>query len=436
MKRFIHLDAVQVSESRQRREFDEGALQELGESISTYGMFHPLVLRIVGDGYVLVAGERRLRAIRDLYALGQDYYYDMEIVPSGMIPYVLLNELDELAAEEAELDENIRREDLTWQERSAAVARLSSLRRRQAVAAGNPEPAVASIAEEVRSSANARDVEETRRDIILADHLNDPEVAGAKTQGDAWKTLKRKENTRRSVELAESVGATFTSRLHRLYNEDSLAWMKEQPPGQYDVILTDPPYGMGADEFGDSGGQAAGAHFYKDDEDTWLKIISGLSYESWRITKEQAHIYIFCDLDKFITLRELMGIVGWKCFRTPLIWHKPTASRAPWPDKGPQRKYECILYAVKGDRLALRMAGDVLSYPSDANLGHPAQKPVALFIDLLSRSVRAGDAILDPFCGTGPVFTAAQEFKCAATGIEMDAAAYGIALKRIQDLGD
>jgi len=35
----------------------------------------------------------------------------------------------------------------------------------------------------------------------------------------------------------------------------------------FDVILTDPPYGMGADEFGDSGGLTEGAHAYKDDEE-------------------------------------------------------------------------------------------------------------------------------------------------------------------------
>ena len=34
--------------------------------------------------------------------------------------------------------------------------------------------------------------------------------------------------------------------------------------------------------------------------------------------------------------------------------------RAPWPDSGPQRKYETLLYAVKGKRPVLKMAGDVL----------------------------------------------------------------------------
>ena len=80
------------------------------------------------------------------------------------------------------------------------------------------------------------------------------------------------------------------------------------------------------------------------------------------------------------------------------------------------------------------MLGDVLDYPPDSNLGHAAQKPVALFEDLLRRSVLPGQAVLDPFCGSGPVFPAAHVMKVRATGIEMDQASYGIACKRIAAL--
>ena len=71
---------------------------------------------------------------------------------------------------------------------------------------------------------------------------------------------------------------------------------------------------------------------------------------------------------------------------------------------------------------------------SDANLGHHAQKPVALYDNLLRRSARAGDYILDPFCGTGPVFPAAHALRCRATGIEIDDVACGIAANRLTAL--
>jgi hypothetical protein len=145
-------------------------------------------------------------------------------------------------------------------------------------------------------------------------------------------------------------------------------------------------------------------------------------------------MYCFCDFDKFSQLKALMVEAGWTAFRTPLIWLKKSGMRAPWPEQGPQRKYETILYAVKGKRNVTKMAGDVLDYPPDANLGHAAQKPVALFQELLARSVRPGDSVLDPFMGSGPIFAAAHALKCKATGIEMDTASYGIALQRIERL--
>jgi DNA modification methylase len=135
-------------------------------------------------------------------------------------------------------------------------------------------------------------------------------------------------------------------------------------------------------------------------------------------------------------MRQAFNIAGWMVFRTPLIWYKKAGMRAPWPEWGPQRKYETILYAVKGKRPVLKMLGDVLDYPPDANLGHAAQKPVALFSDLLSRTCLPGQSVLDPFAGSGPIFSAAHGLKVRATGIEQDQASYGIMCQRIAALRD
>jgi DNA modification methylase len=191
---------------------------------------------------------------------------------------------------------------------------------------------------------------------------------------------------------------------------------------------------MGADEFGDSGGLAAGAHAYTDDWAHAEKCYVALATEGFRVAKPQAHLYAFCDIDRFQDLKALFFAAGWTVFRTPLLWYKRHGSRAPWPEQGPQRKYETLLYAIKGKRPTLKMLGDVLDYPADTNLGHAAQKPVALYRDLLTRTCLPGDTVLDPFCGTGPIFPAAQELRLRATGIERDLASYGIAVKRIQDL--
>jgi ParB-like chromosome segregation protein Spo0J len=121
----IPLSDIVISEDRQRREFDSDYLVELANSIATRGLFHaPLVQ---GDG-TLIAGECRYRAIKILNSKGQGFSYNTHPVPAGTCPVIYLGELTSLECEEAELEENIVRRDLTWQERANAVARLHALR--------------------------------------------------------------------------------------------------------------------------------------------------------------------------------------------------------------------------------------------------------------------------------------------------------------------
>lgn len=436
----LPISSIIVPEGRHRQTFNETRLRELSESIQTEGLFHAIVLRSDGDYFVLVAGERRLRAIRDLYDLGGGFTYDSEQVPAGEVPYVLLGDLDPLARELAELSENIKRENLSWQEQASALARIAKLRGDQASVAEEPPPTPATLAEEflppLRSGfeGGPAQTEAVRQQLILAKHLDDPEIAGAKTVSEAFKTLKRKESRKRNERMAAEVGATLSQTSHSVVNQESLSWLREQPAGKFSVILTDPPYGMGADEFGDSGGATPGAHGYTDDAETVTDILLRYPEELFRVAAPEAHLYWFCDIDWFKLAKGAFEAVGWRVFRTPLVWFKPAAFRAPWPEHGPQRKYELILYAVKGDRKTQKLAGDVLQFPPDSNLGHAAQKPVALFQELLSRSARPGDEVLDPFCGSGPIFPAAHELKLKATGVELDPANYGIALQRVREL--
>jgi len=430
--RVLPYDQIAIAANRQRRDFPIDQHQELVESIDSKGLFHAPILRSDGTSFTLVAGERRLRAIKDLADLGKGFRYDGEPILPGMVPYVLVSDLSELEAEEAELEENIRRVDLSWQERAAVTARLAGLRARQAESLGLPAPSTADIHAEVRPGVQF--TETTRQELLLAKHLDRPEVAKAKTAAEAFKILKRAEQGERNAELGRMVGASLTGQSHTIRQGDAIELMREMGDGAVDVILSDPPYGMGADTFGDSGGMAAGAHFYRDDYESWLELMAAFGPESYRTAKPDAALYLFCDIERFPELKIYMGKCGWNCFRTPLIWFKPNGSRAPWPDAGPQRKYECILYATKGAKKVQYLRGDVLEYSADENLGHPAQKPVGLYEDLLRRSAIPGDRILDPFAGTGPLIPAAHNLKMFATGFERDDAAYGIMVGRLKGL--
>ena len=93
-----------------------------------------------------------------------------------------------------------------------------------------------------------------------------------------------------------------------------------------------------------------------------------------------------------------------------------------------------ILYAIKGKKPTTGIYPDVITTFADANMSHGAQKPVALYVDLLKISVRAGDTILDAFAGSGTIFPAAHQLKVKAVGVEMNPEYYALSLSRLQSL--
>ena len=433
----VPITSLSISESRQRRELDPMRLTELADSIQSYGLLHPIVVHVEWEGYHLVAGERRIRAIQQLWALGQIVVCGGKIFKEGELPCIPLGDLSDLELEEAELEENIRRVDLSWQEKALATRQLMELRNKQAKVSleGQDDFQHRRVAEELAElQGGTPRYEAVRDEILITNVLNDPDVAKAASLKDAVKIAKRKETFRKHTEQAREIGKTFTADIHQLHQGNCLELMPDLP--LFDVLLTDPPYGMGADEFGDSGGAggATGNHIYRDNPESWWELMRTFCPLSFARAKEAAHIYLFCDIDNFYQLRLWMSEAGWRVFRTPLIWYKPSGSRAPWPEHGPQRKYELILFGVKGDRPVNFLTGDVLSFGSDFQLDHHAQKPVGLFSELLRRSAHPGDVVLDPFCGTGPIFPAAHQYKCRAIGIELEPAYFATAAERLEKL--
>lgn len=106
----IQLDSVSPNPQQPRVHFDEGELESLAASIKSVGLLQPIVVRVDGDDYTLVAGERRCRAAR-LAGLTE-------------IPAVIReNEDDESSLTEA-LIENVQREGLSALEEAAAYEQL------------------------------------------------------------------------------------------------------------------------------------------------------------------------------------------------------------------------------------------------------------------------------------------------------------------------
>src|SRR5881396_2391890 len=105
----IPIDQIAVNPNQPRKLFDSKALDELTASIRATGVIQPIVVRRHGDGYQLIAGERRWRAARQA---GLD-----------RIPAVVREATDGQSLEIA-LVENLLREDLNPMEEAEAYQKL------------------------------------------------------------------------------------------------------------------------------------------------------------------------------------------------------------------------------------------------------------------------------------------------------------------------
>jgi ParB family chromosome partitioning protein len=107
----ISIVEIRPHPDQPRRYFDEAALEELGQSIAARGLIQPIVVRPVGNGYQIVAGERRWRAAQKAQL--------------HEIPAIIRDFSDEETLEVA-LVENIQRQDLNAIEEAEAYKRLSA----------------------------------------------------------------------------------------------------------------------------------------------------------------------------------------------------------------------------------------------------------------------------------------------------------------------
>ena len=107
----IKLNHIHPNPNQPRKLFDVTALNELAASISEKGLISPITVRKVKNGYELIAGERRWRALKHL--------------KKRTVPAYVLDTKNSLDIMEMALVENIQREDLNSIEESEAYAVLS-----------------------------------------------------------------------------------------------------------------------------------------------------------------------------------------------------------------------------------------------------------------------------------------------------------------------
>lgn len=195
------------------------------------------------------------------------------------------------------------------------------------------------------------------------------------------------------------------------------------------LMVTDPPYGVEYDPDWRTAALAKVASKGKvtnDDIIDWQVALQ-------RFTGNVAYVW---HADKF-AVQVAVGIeaIGFE-IRGQLIWRKPR----PIPSRAHYNwAHEPCWYAVrKGENAA--WIGDAKqstvrehSIPGDTNddarVGHPTQKPVALFAGLYAN--HQGD-VFEPFCGSGTAIIAAQQLERRVFAVELEPKWVDVAVERWQ----
>ena len=378
---------------RQRQALEK--IEELAQSIQHIGLINPPVITPEGQ---LIAGRRRIAAVS---LLGWTH-----------VPVQLSTDLSEIELHVLELEENVKRVDLTWQEQTAAIARYHELRAQQTPGWTQQD------------TANALGIStaQTSKQLMVAEALEKkPEIAGVDKLSTAINIATRQKEREKEKGLRDLLPhhtpAEKNGRPVQLLNVDFLAWAKTTTQ-QFNVIHCDFPYGVKA---GDKIGQSAAKEFgtYEDTPDVYWQLLDALCTASF--VAPSAHLIFWFSMKFYEPTREKLLSAGWAVDPFPFIWHKSdNAGIIPDPNRGPRRTYETALFASRGDRKIVKPVANSFSGPTTKEF-HSAEKSLAMLDHFFRMIVDHTSLVLDPTCGSGMAIKAAEAAGASfSLGLEKD----------------
>ena len=205
-------------------------------------------------------------------------------------------------------------------------------------------------------------------------------------------------------------------KLNTIYNEDCLETMKRMPDNFVDLVLTDPPYGIGeSNEKNMSRGKITlptnyGVYYWDND-----KVSENCINEIKRISKNQ----IIFGGNYY---GHLLGDTS--CY---IVWDKDNG-KSDFADA--ELAWCSFNSAVR--IFKFKWHGMFQENMKDKEKRyHPTQKPVELIRQILAKYSNPNEVIYDSFCGSGSILLAAQKLGHSWIGSEISAEYCEIANKRI-----
>jgi ParB/RepB/Spo0J family partition protein len=401
----IEVSQIFITPDRQRQKVNEGKIHELAVGIQAHGLMNPIVVCPVdfvrfpdapkGCQYQLVAGYRRLLA---------HAFLKRKMIPASFRSDVV----DRLEQEEMELDENLLRENLSWQDECRAKARIAEIRKKK-------------YGDGVREAADhiGESKSELWEDVRLAKAMAVlPELSQSKNKSQAQNKLRllmrRQDLTEKAAELQKKVDPEgeydplrdFT---HKVHLGNCVDIVKGWADGCLQCVITDPPYGINLDE-GETKRGSPHPTIYADNTYDIMDLSALMAKEAFRLLRDNTHAYFFFDIKQYPKIYKMLSDVGFTVEPIPLVWVKPGPGQVNHPDSRWGSGYEACFFCRKGQRALLKQGqSNVLAHdpvPSQKKI-HPVEKPVGLLRQLIESSTAPGETIGDFFGGSGSLAEAA-----------------------------
>jgi len=424
----VNIDSI-TSTDRHRE--DMGDLHELARSIKEKGLIQPLAVQDPEgagiEGYTLLAGGRRLEACK--------------IAGLRDIPVRVYDEtLSELERKSIELEENIRRKDLEFQEEVNLQREIHNLQ----VAIHGPkigptrtdlEDAILPEGHSMRDTAKlmGRDITTVSRDIKLANAMEefpDLDWDKCKNKAEAQKLLARTEEMMIRKVLAERATSVLSKKKSKLADRyvvgDFFELVKNVPDGSMDLAEVDPPFAVGLPDIKKSFSENIDSKYNEIAGPDYPDFLERVVTECWRVMNDHSWlIFWFGPEPWFEVVFNAIIKQGFQCRRMPGIWLKTNVSGQTFqPDMYLGNKYEMFFYAYKGDatiNINKRGRSNVFEFPviPPQKKIHPTEKSVPLMEEILNVFAYEGCRVLVPFAGGGNTIRAADHLKMDAIGYDL-----------------
>ena len=419
----IKLDEIIIDPDRRRKNFDEKKHQELVASIKEVGVIEPLILEKKSDGFHLIAGERRIRAAKEVGVEEVEYCFKENLDPWHRLAI--------------ELYENIHREDLTWQEKIAGELELHELYQdkygstRESTQIGWKGKREGGWRTQDTAGLLGESVGGLRENLQLAKAVRlDPELGKKETREAALRAMKVGAELGLMRDIA---GVLAEARLEsgdepiQIIKGDSLIELPRMSDDSFNFCVTDPPYGIGIhdmqDTFPNRGEVRQGIEF-NDAKKVLEKVIKPVMREVHRVLVDGSHCYVFFAIARYTEIRALLEEVGFWVCPTPLLWIKNNALNLR-PHISYPVNYEPIFYCSKGyppRPLSSIQPLSTFMHPIIAGTkkAHPTEKPLLIIKKLIENCSQPKERGIDPFLGGGTFTLACKEMDRLAVGVEID----------------